>query len=64
MKDWTGRRVLILGSARQGQALARWLARHGARVILNDLRPHDDMRTAQAALSDMDVEWVLGSHPL
>ena len=64
MKDWTGKRVLILGAARQGQALARWLARHGAHVTLNDLRPLDDMRAAQAALGDVDVEWVLGSHPL
>lgn len=64
MKNWTGKRVLIIGAARQGQALARWLACHGARVTLNDLRPPDDMRAAQAALSDMDVEWVLGSHPL
>jgi UDP-N-acetylmuramoylalanine--D-glutamate ligase len=64
MTDWTGKRILILGAARQGQALARWLARHGARVTLNDLRPLDDMRATQAALSDVDVEWVLGSHPL
>ena len=64
MRDWTGKRVLILGAARQGQALARWLARHGARVTLNDLRPFDDMRATQAAISDVDVEWVLGSHPL
>lgn len=64
MTDWTGKRVLILGAARQGQALARWLARHGARVTLNDLRPLDDMRATQAALSDVDVEWVLGGHPL
>lgn len=62
--DYVNKRVLILGAARQGQALARWLARHGARVILNDLRPLDDMRAAQAALSDVEVEWVLGSHPL
>jgi UDP-N-acetylmuramoylalanine--D-glutamate ligase len=64
MTDWTGKRVLILGAARQGQALARWLARQGAHVILNDLRPLDDMRAAQAAFSDVNVEWVLGSHPL
>jgi UDP-N-acetylmuramoylalanine--D-glutamate ligase len=64
MTDWTGKRILILGAARQGQALARWLARHGARVTLNDLRLLDDMRATQAALSDVDVEWVLGSHPL
>ena len=64
MNTWTNKRVLILGAARQGQALARWLARHGARVVLNDLRPLDDMRAAQSQLSDVDVEWVLGSHPL
>jgi UDP-N-acetylmuramoylalanine--D-glutamate ligase len=64
MKDWTGKRVLILGAARQGQALARWLTRHGARVTLNDLRPLDDMRAIQASLSDVDVEWALGGHPL
>lgn len=63
-KDWTGTRVLILGAARQGQALARWLARHGAHVILNDLRPLNGMRNAQMALGDVNVEWVLGSHPI
>lgn len=64
MTDWTGKRVLILGAARQGLALARWLARHGARVTLNDLRPLDDMHAAQASLSDVDVEWILGGHPV
>lgn len=64
MTHWSGKRVLILGAARQGQALARYLVGHGARVTLNDLRPLDDMRAAQAALSDVDVEWVLGGHPL
>jgi UDP-N-acetylmuramoylalanine--D-glutamate ligase len=33
-------------------------------VTLNDLRPLDDMRAAQASLSGVEVEWVLGSHPL
>ncbi len=64
MSDWTGKQVLILGAARQGQALARYLARHGARVILNDLRPLEEMRAAQTALANVEVEWVLGGHPL
>jgi len=64
MTDWTGKRVLILGAARQGLALARWLARQGARVTLNDLRPLDDMRAAQASLADVEVEWILGGHPV
>jgi UDP-N-acetylmuramoylalanine--D-glutamate ligase len=62
--DWNGKRVTILGAARQGQAAARWLARHGAVVTLNDRRPAEEMSTAQAALADMPVTWVLGSHPI
>jgi len=64
MTDWSGKRILILGAARQGLSLARWLARHGARVTLNDFRPLDDMRAAQATLCDVEVEWVLGGHPV
>jgi UDP-N-acetylmuramoylalanine--D-glutamate ligase len=64
MTDWTGTRVLILGAARQGQALARWLARHGARVILSDKRGETDLQPARQALAGLPVEWALGGHPL
>ena len=36
MNNWQGKNVLILGAARQGQALARYLAGNQAHVILND----------------------------
>jgi UDP-N-acetylmuramoylalanine--D-glutamate ligase len=62
--DWEGKRVIILGGARQGQAAARWMTRHGARVTLNDYRPPEEMFAAQSALSDISVTWVLGSHPI
>jgi UDP-N-acetylmuramoylalanine--D-glutamate ligase len=64
MTDWTGKRVLILGAARQGQAAARWLARHGAVVTLNDRRPSEQMNAAREALAGTPVTWVLGGHPL
>ena len=35
-KDWSGQNVVIVGVARQGLALARFLAQHGAQVVLND----------------------------
>lgn len=62
--NWRDKRVLILGGARQGQAAARWLARHGARVTVNDQRPLAEMRAAQSALADLPVTWALGGHPL
>jgi UDP-N-acetylmuramoylalanine--D-glutamate ligase len=64
MTDWTGKRVLILGAARQGEALARWLVRHGARVTLSDKRLETDLKPARQALADLPLEWVLGGHPI
>jgi UDP-N-acetylmuramoylalanine--D-glutamate ligase len=62
--DWNGKRVVILGVARQGQAAACWLARHGAEVTVNDRRSSEDLTAAQSALSDVPITWVLGGHPL
>jgi UDP-N-acetylmuramoylalanine--D-glutamate ligase len=64
MKIWTGKRVLILGTARQGQALARWLARHGARVTLSDKRSEADLEPARQSLAGLPVEWAPGGHPM
>jgi UDP-N-acetylmuramoylalanine--D-glutamate ligase len=64
MTNLTGKRVLILGAARQGLAAARWLVRHGAVVTLNDNRTPGQMTAARAALAGVNVTWVLGSHPL
>jgi len=64
MKDFRGQRILILGAARQGLALARYLVEHGAQVTLNDQRPAERMAAAQQALAGLPIRWVLGSHPL
>ena len=62
--NWNGTRTLILGAARQGTALARWLSRHGSNVTLSDSRPADEFKAARAALADTNVTWALGGHPL
>ncbi len=63
--QWQGQRVLIIGAARQGLALARFLATHGALVTLNDQRPAEQMENARQALADMpNIQWVLGGHPI
>ncbi len=63
MKDWKGRRVVILGAARQGVALARWLARHGARVTLSDKRSQAELGAARQSLNGLPIQWVLEGHP-
>ncbi len=62
MTDWQNKNILILGAARQGLALARYLAKHGAKVTLNDKRMPHELKAEQEALKDVDVEWVLGAH--
>ncbi|MBK9924885.1 MAG: UDP-N-acetylmuramoyl-L-alanine--D-glutamate ligase [Anaerolineales bacterium] len=64
MKDWTGKRVLILGAARQGLALARWLSVHGAHVTLSDMHSAGELRVARESLAEFEITWVLGGHPL
>ena len=62
--DWKGQRVLIIGAARQGTALARYLRAHGAHVVLNDRRNPEDFAGIRENLKDLSIQWVLGSHPL
>lgn len=64
MTNWKNINVLILGAARQGIALARWLSLHGSEVTLNDARSSDELSEAQASLKDTNVKWVMGSHPI
>ena len=64
MKNWSDKRVLILGAARQGLALARWLSLHGARVTLSDSRSADELRVARESLAEFQIDWALGGHPL
>lgn len=64
MNNWKGKRVLVIGAARQGQALARYLALQGADVILNDQNPEAEMQAARQALADLPLTWALGGHPM
>ena len=66
--DWSGQNVVIIGAARQGIALARYLADKGAHVTLNDRKPMEEISSAQETLQDLvasgALELVFGDHPL
>jgi UDP-N-acetylmuramoylalanine--D-glutamate ligase len=65
MVEWEGQRIVIVGAARQGTALARFLLRRGARVVLNDQRTPEQLVASREALADLtSLDWVLGGHPL
>jgi UDP-N-acetylmuramoylalanine--D-glutamate ligase len=64
VESWKDRKVVIIGAARQGAALARYLVRHGSQVVLNDRRAVDELDSVREALADLQLEWVCGGHPL
>lgn len=64
MSDWQGKKVVMIGAARQGVALTRYLAGKGASVILNDRRSDDELSAIRQELSDLNIQWATGSHPV
>lgn len=68
--EWVGKRVIVIGAARQGLALARYLLKNGARVILNDQQPFNQLEFARQSLEDLGPDeigrltWACGGHPL
>ena len=64
MKNWQSKRVLIIGAARQGLALAQYLVAKGAQVTLNDLRTEQEMQAVITSTQGLEVDWFLGGHPL
>ncbi len=70
MIDWKDKQVVVIGAARQGIALGRFLALHGAHVVMNDQKTSDQLEAARSSLKDLDqasgskIEWVIGSHPM
>lgn len=59
-----GQRALVLGLAREGVDLTRFLAAHGARVIVTDRKPAEQLREAMAETEQAGAEYHLGGHSL
>ncbi|HAE59120.1 MAG TPA: UDP-N-acetylmuramoyl-L-alanine--D-glutamate ligase [Anaerolineae bacterium] len=60
--NWRNKKVIIIGAARQGLALARYLALHNAQVTINDRRPAVELRDEMEALAKFSVTWAVGGH--
>ena len=60
----TNKRLVILGLARQGKALARFAAEAGAQVTVSDLRLPHQVTNETAELAELEIKYVLGEHPM
>ncbi len=66
--NWFHRRIVILGMARQGMALARYLVVQGAHVTLSDMKPATaldaEIQSLNSTLGEGAIAYALGGHPL
>jgi UDP-N-acetylmuramoylalanine-D-glutamate ligase len=49
----SGQKFVVLGLARQGLALARWLVEQGTQVTISDMQPADQLKDALESLRDI-----------
>ncbi len=58
--DLTGKKILVVGLARTGVALARFLAQAGARVTVTDVAKASDLAAMPGQIQDLPVTEELG----
>ncbi len=58
-----GKRATIIGLAREGTALARFLAEQGAIVTVSDLKSEEELQENITKLKGLPIRFVLGDHP-
>jgi UDP-N-acetylmuramoylalanine--D-glutamate ligase len=62
--DFSNIRALVVGLAREGTALTRFLVECGASVTVTDAKPDAALAESVAALAGLPVTFALGGHPL
>ncbi|MCL4370613.1 MAG: UDP-N-acetylmuramoyl-L-alanine--D-glutamate ligase, partial [Chloroflexi bacterium] len=60
---FAGKRITVVGLAREGVSLVRFLAGAGAQVTANDRASASGLASTLASLEDLPVRFVLGEHP-
>ncbi|MDH5715285.1 MAG: hypothetical protein OEZ30_06955, partial [Candidatus Aminicenantes bacterium] len=62
--DLRGKKVLVVGAARSGEAAAELLLKHGAMVTLTDTKPETELESSLSPLRKEGVEVENGGHRL
>ena len=61
---WKDKRVLVLGMARSGIAVAKLLCRYGAVPLLNDRKTEEQLGEEIHSLRELPCEWHMGEDPI
>jgi UDP-N-acetylmuramoylalanine--D-glutamate ligase len=60
--ELAGKRVVVVGLALTGVAAAKFCARRGARVVVTDGKPPDQLAEQRKLLAGVGISWELGGH--
>jgi UDP-N-acetylmuramoylalanine--D-glutamate ligase len=60
--ELTNKKILVVGLARTGVAVARFLVAQGAQVIVTDMRDEEQLAECLEQLADLDINFELGRH--
>lgn len=60
---WQGKRVMVLGLARSGVAVAQLLCKYGATVLLSDKKTKEQLGESVKPLENLNCEWFVGQGP-
>jgi UDP-N-acetylmuramoylalanine--D-glutamate ligase len=60
--ELTNKKVLVVGLARTGVAVARFLVGRGAQVTVTDMREEEKLSESLEQLADLDISFELGRH--
>lgn len=60
---WQGKRVMVLGLARSGVAVAQLLCKYGATVLLSDKKTREQLGDGVKTLESLNCEWFVGQGP-
>jgi len=63
-RELTHKHIVVLGLARQGMALARFLVEQGASVIVSDVKTADQLAEVIKSLEGVPVKYAFGGHPI
>ncbi len=57
-------KATVVGLAREGLDLARYLAKHGDDVTVTDVKPAEALQAELAQLEGLPIRYALGGHPI
>jgi UDP-N-acetylmuramoylalanine--D-glutamate ligase len=64
VRELMGKHIVVLGLARQGTALARFMVEQGASVTVSDVKTADQLAEAIKGLEGVPIKYALGGHPI